>query len=187
MKISNSVIIAVLLIFVMSATTEARPFYLLGATGVIPAIMLQVRVTFSKNLTFIFNKVLTLWRHFQGGTATTLSLAGAKTLGALALSGALNSEDIPQPSYGGSSPSFKSFKSRLSKRPIKVSLQNSWSSICIKASLGEEVLSVQIIAILQYCRKILHMQQQLLTDTKRSCILRITMVDDGRFKRLFAM
>ena len=60
MKISNSVIIAVLLIFVMSATTEARPFYLLGATGVIPAIMLQVRVTFSKNLTFIFNKVLTL-------------------------------------------------------------------------------------------------------------------------------
>ena len=168
----------------MSLTTEARPFYLLGATGVIPAIMLQVRVTFSKNLTFIFNKVLTLWRHFQGGTATTLSLAGAKTLGALALSGALNSEDIPQPSYGGSSPSFKSFKSRLSKRPIKVSLQNSWSSICIKASLGEEVLSVQIIAILQYCRKILHMQQQLLTAAKRSCILRIhiTMVDDVRFK-----
>ena len=127
MKISNSIIIAVLLISVMSLTTEARPFYLLGATGVIPAIMLQVRVTFSRNLTFIFNKVLTLWRHFQGGTATTLSLAGAKTLGALALSGALNSEDIPQPSYGGSSPSFKSFKSRLSKRPIKVSLQNSWS------------------------------------------------------------
>ena len=60
MKISNSVIIAVLLISVMSLTTEARPFYLLGATGVIPAIMLQVRVTFSKNLTFIFNKVLTL-------------------------------------------------------------------------------------------------------------------------------
>merc|ERR1712012_49580 len=94
MKISNS-IKAVLLISVMIITTEAKPFYLLGATGVIPAIMLQ------------------------GGTATTLSLAGAKTLGALALSGALNSEDIPQPSYGGSGSSFKSFKSRLSKRPIK--------------------------------------------------------------------
>ena len=46
MKISNSVIIAVLLISVMTVTTEARPFYLLGATGVIPAIMLQVRGTF---------------------------------------------------------------------------------------------------------------------------------------------
>ena len=58
MKISNSVIIAVLLISVMSVTTEARPFYLLGATGVIPAIMLQVRVTFSKNFSFTFSKVL---------------------------------------------------------------------------------------------------------------------------------
>ena len=58
MKISNSVIIAVLLISVMSVTTEARPFSLLGATGVIPAIMLQVRVTFSKDFSFIFSKVL---------------------------------------------------------------------------------------------------------------------------------
>ena len=54
MKISNSVIKAVLLISVMSVSTEAKPFYLLGATGVIPAIMLQVRVTFSKNLSLIF-------------------------------------------------------------------------------------------------------------------------------------